>query len=260
MSSIGEHQPIAWLVANVIAAVAASTAAWLIMRRRVDRVAFEQGPIAAAGWSVTSLFYLLPPFFALRSGLVSTQDLGLTGIDWQRTLSGGVILAALISGGMLAGWLAYRRSLPQGRPDSGTVRLLNVIRAPIDALLHQWHWTFYRAVAAGWLATLPLRAPDWAPLGYAVDIIHSSPFYWGAWLGIAAIAVEWILNPFNRASFRRPVSREKILRRGALAFATTGLFILTRNLWLCWAAHVVVEGLAEAYFPLPAHSAALVDR
>lgn len=245
-------QPIVWLVASLILAIAAGSAAWLAVRRRVDVVAFGHGLTTAIGWSVTALFHLLPPFLALRYGVLSTRDLGLTGIDWQRTLSGGLMLAVLIAGGMLAGWLVYRRSLPQGAAEIGLPRLLAVVRAPIDALLHQWHWSFYRSLAAAWLVSLPLRAPDWAPLGYAVDVIHSNPIYWGAWLGIAAIGVEWALNPFNRASFKRPRVREIVLRRAALAVATTGLFIVTRNLWLCWAAHLAVEVLAEAWFPLPA--------
>lgn len=245
-------QPVIWLVASLVVAVAAGSVAWMAVRRRAGDAAFAHGPVAALGWSVAALFHLLPPFLARRYGVLSTRDLGLTGIDWQRTLSGGLMLTVLIAGGMLAGWLVYRRSLPQGASGSGLPRLLAIVRAPVDALLHQWHWVFYRALAAAWLGSLPLRAPDWAPLGAAVDIIHSNPLYWGAWLGILAVGIEWALNPLNRAAHRHPRMRETVVRRGALAIATTGLFIMTRNLWLCWAAHLLVEVLAEAAFPLPA--------
>jgi hypothetical protein len=253
-------QPVIWLVASIIVAIAAGSATWLALRRRFDDATFAHGPMGALGWSATALFHLLPPLLAIRYGVLSTRDLGLNGIDWQRTLSGGLMLSVLLAGGMLAGWLLYRRSLPQGEATSGLPRLLAIVRAPVDALLHQWHWAFYRAAAAAALALLPLRAPEWAPLGYAVDIIRGDPIYWGAWLGLAAIGIEWALNPFNRASFRRPHLRETVLRRAALAVATTGLFILTHNLWLCWSVHLVVELLAEASFPLPIQRVDDADR
>jgi len=245
-------QPIAWLVASLVAAVAAGSAASLAVRRRAGDAAFAHGPAAAFGWAIAALFHLLPPVLALRHGVLSTRDLGLTGIDWQRTLSGGLMLAVVLAGGMLVGWLVYRRSLPQGASGSGLPRLLAIVRAPVDALLHQWHWAFYRGLAAAWLVSLPLRAPDWAPLGAAVDIVHSNPLYWGAWLGIVVVGIEWALNLLNRASYRHPRMRETVVRRTVLAIATTGLFIMTRNLWLCWAAHLLVEVMSEAAFPLPA--------
>lgn len=253
-------QPVIWLVASIIVAVAAGSVAWLALRRRFDGAPFAHGPIGALGWSAAALFHLLPPLLAIRTGLLSTRDLGLSGIDWQRTLSSGLMLSVLLAGGMLAGWLLYRRSLPQGEVASGLPRILAIVHAPVDALLHQWHWAFYRAAAVASLASLPLRAPHWAPLGYAIDLIRSDPIYWGAWLGIGAIAIEWALNPFNRASFRRPHLRETVLRRAALAVATTGLFILTRNLWLCWAVHLGVELFAEASFPLPIQRGVDADR
>ncbi len=80
--------------------------------------------------------------------------------------------------------------------------------------------------------------------------LQSEPLYWGAWLGLAAAGLEWVLNPFDRACLRRTGDREVALRRAALAVATTGLFVLTRNFWLCLAVHVAVETLAVGWFPL----------
>jgi hypothetical protein len=128
-------------------------------------------------------------------------------------------------------------------------QVLAVLRAPLDAALAQWHWTFYRAAVAGWLM-IPLGLPSAPALDRLLAGLQAEPLYWGAWLGLTLAGVEWLLNPFARARLQRPGEREASFRRAALAVATTGLFVLTRNFWLCLAVHAVVETLAAAWFPL----------
>lgn len=257
--------PATWLIASCLGLVLATNVAWLVVRKRAAGPGFRRGPVAAAGWLALNLFYLLLPFLGLRRGVISPYALGLTEINWPATLSSGMGLAGLIVAGLLFGWLVYRRArleepgpamLPEVEParavsslPSGPARLLATARAPLDAALQQWHWAFYRAAAAGWLM-LPIGLPG-APLAdRLLQGLQSEPLYWGAWLGLAVAGVEWALDPFARARLKRPGDREVELRGAALAVATTGLFVLTRNFWLCLVVHVAVDTLAAGWFPL----------
>lgn len=256
--------PAAWFLASFLVLVVVANGSWLVLRTYAARPAFRRGPLAALAWLGISLFYLLVPFAALQRGVLSPYLVGLTEINWPATLSNGMILAALTVGGLLFGWLVYRRAMHEQAPGAerhdvtalagsplppALARLLTVLRAPLDAGLQQWHWAFYRAALAGWL-TLPLSLPGSAPTDRLLQGLQSQPLYWGAWLGILTIGLEWLVDPFARARLRRAGDREVALRRAALAVATTGLFVLTRNLWLCLVVHLAVEMLAVGWFPL----------
>ena len=256
--------PAAWLLASFLAIVVTTNVAWLAVRKNALQPDLRYGPLAAAGWLALSLFYLLAPFVALQRGVLSPYALGLTEIDWPATLSNGMVLAGLIIAGLLFGWLVYRRArqeetlaggqligpeAPAGPLPPVLARILAVLRAPLDAALQQWHWAFYRAALFGWLA-LPLSLPSVPLADRVLQVLQADPLYYGAWLGIGVAGVEWVLNPFGRAHLQRAGERETALRRAALAVATTGLFVLTRNLWLCLVVHVVVETLVAGWFPL----------
>lgn len=274
MSFDDPTNPATWLLASFLVLVVATNFAWLVGRRHAAEPTYRRGPLAAAGWLCLSLFTLLVPFLALRQGVVSPYALGLAEIDWPATLSNGMVLAGLIVGGLLFGWLVYRRArleehgaglAPDGEPASpglslppALARLLAGLRAPVDAALQQWHWAFYRAAAIAWLM-LPLGLPGAPMADQVLRAWQRDPLYWGAWLGIAVAGLEWALDPFARAQLRRSGEREVALRRAALAVATTGLFVLTRNFWLCLAVHVAVETLAVGWFPLRTPSLAEGD-
>jgi hypothetical protein len=124
--------------------------------------------------------------------------------------------------------------------------------APLNAALRQWHWTFYRAAAAAWLMALAsgnggTPALRLGPLTLGLD--HPAGLYWGAWLGLAAVAGEWLLNPFVREGLRTPGRQEVLLRTAGLAVATTGLFALTHNFWLCLLCQVIVDSAVAAWWP-----------
>ncbi len=241
--------PAFWLLGSFLAVVVATNLAYLALRPRLADPAFRSGPMAAAGWTALGLFYLLVPFLALQRGLISPYALGLTELNWPATLSTGLVLAASVVVMALFGWLLYRRTLPDGPTTDGFTRFINGLRGPIAALLQQWHWAFYRAAMAAVLVTAV--APEPSRLSGLANRLSADPLYWGAWLGIALAGVEWALNPFGRAALRIESERAATIRRAALAIATTGLFVLTRNLWLCFAAHLVVETLAATWFALP---------
>jgi hypothetical protein len=242
--------PAFWLLGSFLAIVVAANIAYLVVRRWTAEPRFRASPLAAVGWAALGLVYLLAPFLALQRGVVSPYALGLTEIDWPATLSTGLVLAASVVIVTLFGWLMFRRTLPEGPRGDLFTRLVAALRGPVTAVLEQWHWAFYRAGAAAVLVTI--SAADLPPaVARFVTTTQADPLYWGAWLGTALVGLEWALNPFDRAALRIENERPAAIRRASLAIATTGVFVLTRNLWLCMAMHLIVETLAATWFALP---------
>ena len=253
MRLLDPANPAAWLLGSFFLIVLGTNLAWVFVRRRATRPGFQLGPLAAGGWLALGLFYLIAPFLALQRGAVSPYTLGLTGVNWPATLSNGLVLAATVVAVALFGWLVYRRTLPEAAPRAAMTRLVDGLRAALDAALDQWHWAFYRAAAAGAVLLLP------PALGPVATKAQAEPLYWGAWLGLALAGIEWTLNPFGRAALRAEATRPAVIRRAALGIATTGIFVLTRNFWLCLAAHLAVETLAAIWFALPEQPVAQPD-
>lgn len=269
---------VGWLIGSVIVAVLSANAAWLgeygpdWARTRGRLVAFWRGPEGPAGeWLLVAFYLLLPPFAAWRVGAVSPYLMGLTETDWPSVLGVPGLLAAAISALALAGWLVFRRglrpslarqavagpaSVSSGRAsrNEGLQRWL----APVDGALHQWHMAFYRAGVIAWVAagvTLPAWLPGEGSLaGQAanrlVQIWQKQPVYWGSWLALVPIACEAALNPYARRAIQTPGRMEGAMRSIGLAVATTALFSLTRNFWLCLFSAIAVEILIAKWFPL----------
>ncbi len=254
-SFIDLHNPAFWLCASLLVAVVATNAAWLVLRilgKRSSAPAVPAlGVLSALAWLFVSLFFLLPPPAAWRFGALSPRLMGLTGIGWVESLRAGATQVLLIIGLLIFGWLVYRRSLSGDRGRSRAERIGATLRAPVDAALLQWHWAFYRALA---IALLPIAAGALA----GSEILHplgrqllAAPLYWGSWLGLVLIAIEWALNPFARAGLHRPGQRETALLRVVLAIATTALFTVTPNFWLLLIAHLAAETVIAGWLPLP---------
>jgi hypothetical protein len=251
--------PLIWLAGSLALAVIATNAAWLILRAarhgRTPAPGIDWGPWEPLVWLPVALFLLLPPFAALWAGALSPFWMGLTETDWIESLTSGAA-AAVAGGGMIVfGWLVFRHKLdPRPRSGSPSRRWL----APIDAALLQWHWTFYRAAAIGGLALIAKMnegAPGALP-GLAARL-GQDPLYWGSWLGMILVGVEWALNPFARRALFRPqddpesaTATERTVIRMALAVVTTAVFVLTRNFWLSLACHVLVETAVVAFLPV----------
>jgi hypothetical protein len=249
------HDPAFWLLASLAVAVVATNLTWLALRliwKRSGEQAVPPGSLVAAlAWLLISLFFLLPPPAAWRFGALSPRLMGLTGIDWVEGLRVGTPLACLTVGLLIFGWLVYRHTLPGDRGRTRVERVGATLRAPVDAALLQWHWAFYRALAIALLPIVAGALPSseiLLPLGRQ---LAEAPLYWGSWLGLALIALEWALNPFARAGLRRPGQREIALLRIALAIATTALFTLTPNFWLLLICHLAVETVIAGWLSLP---------
>jgi hypothetical protein len=250
-----------WILASFALAVLAANAGWVVLRLtrghlRLGRLLRSSG-VRAIVWLFVSLYLLLVPLFAWRYGAISPYLLGLNELDWVGSITVGGLLMILLTVLVLFGWLVYRHTLPADQTETPPTegRLIHALRAPIDAALAQWHLAFYRAAAIGWLAeisVLPAAFPNILREG-----LQSQPFYWGSWLGLGVLLVESVLNPQLWAMLSTPTQEERawgrpeaILRSLALAVATTALFILTRNLWLCLACQVIVETAVAAWLPL----------
>jgi hypothetical protein len=243
--------PALWLAGSLTLALIATNLAWLVARR--SGLPAWSG-LRALTWLLRSLFFLLLPMGAWRSGALSPYFMGLSELNWIDGLISGGPLAVLVMGLSVFGWLVYRRalsSMPRLTSD-GSAGEMTVWRAPVDAGLQQWHWAFYRAAAIGWLAEIA-RLGQGMAAGTATPplLVHllAQPIYWGSWLGLSLVALEWLLNPFARAGLRGAGHAERQLRAAALALATTALFVSTRNFWLCLVCHVVVETAIAGWFP-----------
>jgi hypothetical protein len=250
-----------WILASFALAVLAANAAWVVLRLtrghlRLGRLLRSSG-VRAIVWLVVSLYLLLIPLFAWRYGAISPYFLGLNELDWVGSITAGGLLTVLLAVLVLFGWLVYRHALPADQAETPPTegRLIHALRAPIEAALAQWHLAFYRAAAIGWLAEISAL-----PAGFPSALRESfqaQPLYWGSWLGLGVLLVESALNPHLWAVLNTPTQEERtwgrpeaILRGLALAVATTALFILTRNLWLCLACQVIVETAIAAWLPL----------
>jgi len=254
---LGLKDPLLWVLGSLALSVIATNGARMAMRTRWRKRAASSpdpwGSLRPLVWLLTALFLFLPPIAAWRAGALSPLLMGLSELDWVAALvsSGGL---ALVCGGIIVfGWLIYRHKLP-ARPrahPTGRPWL-----APVDAALLQWHWAFYRAGVIGWLV-LAAEGENMGPAGLPA-LLAEQPLYWGSWLGMILVAVEWGLNPFAREALIgsrhnadcAPAAELTVIRM-ALAVTTTALFVLTRNFWLVLGCQVVVETAIVAFLPAP---------
>jgi hypothetical protein len=257
-----------WIVACIAVAVAGTNLAWLLTSGPLRlgplaRLAAWRGTPALA-WFAVALFLLLPPVAAWRLGLLSPYFMGLSETDWLAALGAGGGLMFLTAGLLVGGWLVYRRGLRTGNcgpPDCGEVPPDRWV-APLGAILWQWHWAFYRAAAIAVLAAglvAPSLPTAWAArlpwlgvgLTSAAAMLHAQPVYWGSWLGLLLAGLEFVLDPFAWRHLRTPGRLEATMRAVGIAIATTALFALTRNFWLCLVLALVVETAVAGWFPVP---------
>ena len=234
------EQPGLWLVGSVLVYVLTSNLArialWYLRPRRPGALRVLRQP--AAQWMLRLLrwaYMIGPPYTLLLMGIISPRNMGLGEIDWVQSMGMGGALAAGSLFLLSLGWWSYRRSLPSDRFRPHLAHrslLLRWLFALIEAFALQAHWAFYRTVVA--------------------DQAGFSGGQWEAWAGMGVIALEWVLNPFVRRSFRSPPHSEPVVRRAVLSVATTVLFILTRNFWLCWAVHALFEAMVQSRDPSPA--------
>jgi hypothetical protein len=176
------------------------------------------------------VFFLGIPYLALGGwprrpyqGLLSLDALGLVGLNegwpvarWLDTVGTGLGLGLLTLLILILAWTNVKRNIDGSQlrcPPRPWWALL------VDVAYSEVHWAFYRA-------SLALVRDD---------------VYAGAFLGLGLIYAEWAINPFWRQDWRLPSLAARRWLRATLALAIALLFLLTRNLWVCFGVHLLLE-------------------
>ncbi len=178
----------------------------------------SRGVGALAWWTIRLAYLIGIPYVALLVGALSPRWMGLSGLDWVRTLGLGMPLVIVAWLAILIGWRrglgarsrvpspVPRHRLPAGWPS-----------AIVEAAAQQWHWAFYRSAAIRW----------WG-------------LYWGTWAGVLLLLIEWCGHPFTWQALRHPDRIGPILLRLLMAVVTASLYLVVPNWWLGWGFHALV--------------------
>jgi hypothetical protein len=170
------------------------------------------------------IYFVGLPYAALLTKSLSPVDMGLAGntgpilgwssADWLRNLNAVLIVGALT---LLPIGLAARQMARAGRPLGVDERSAGAII--IDGAYAEIHWAFYRA----------------APLIIIGDV------YWATLIGLALLGVEILVTIIRNGLGSQPENRQSWIGQALLLAMSATLFILTRNVWLIVALHIVVE-------------------
>ena len=170
--------------------------------------------------------WILIPYAGLISGSLSPRLMGLTGIDWQATLSIGIVLTAILIGLMAVVRFTLAASgeidslgteanrLNSSETSGRTTGLPSYALSVFMAGAEQFQWSFLRG--AVWEIALLTAA--------GTDLTS----YWAIWIATLLALPAVLLQPLSRA--------DKLLKVAILVISTI-LFIFTRNFWLCWIFH-----------------------
>ena len=185
---------------------------------------FFQFRIATKWYAIARLVRLsVIPYVALLLGQISPRDMGLTGYDWSNSLS----LGSLVMVAMLALWIGMRTVSATVSSDLLEQPLLESNRFatwPNRGLLVllsgglELNWSFWRASGAQIFNSL------FMPI--------QSPTYWGIALAFVIVLPD---------TLRATTSHVGRILNVAILIATSVLFLFTKNLWLCWILHFLLQ-------------------
>ena len=221
-----------WVLGSALVYLLGSHMLWWLRTTPLGRLTVGRWPVEVGRfWFFLGVPYLapggwpLPPFH----GLLSPEDLGLVGLNarwpvtrWLEAAGTGAGLGSLAALILVLAWTNARRGAdppPLRFPPRPWWALL------VDGLCLEAHWAFYRAALALLLGSV----------------------YWGVFLGLGLVYLEWGLNPWWRQGWRSNGAVGGQWLRAALALVAALLFLLTHNLWVCLAIHWAVEQL---FWPL----------
>ncbi len=223
--------PVSWLVLSlavyVLAAHLTWAARWLALGGHGWLAALLRVPwLPGLVQIIRFAYYLLVPYLALVSGVLTPRSLGLAWPDSPIILRQTAIAAAGLAALLALTWAHYARN---GRPPragaGGWPAETPALAAPFgwaivlrEAVFLQAHWAFYRAACA---VLLPVK-----------DL--------GTWLGLVLILFEGYLNPQIRQDLRCPGRGEPILLAAQIAVGTTVLFVTGGSTWLTLAWHAAL--------------------
>jgi len=233
-----------WVGGSILAYVGMANLLWWIRP-----TAWQRSPYGQALFQLGRfLYYLVVPYLVLGGwrpaildwqslpGLLALEDLGLVG--WSRQWPATRWLEAAGTGlalGLLALvllWLAWARASRPSRIARGDGALAFAPQpwwaVLVSGLYLEVHWAFYRGSLA----------------------VTFDDVYVGVFVGLTIVCLEWLLNPFRRASWQIPSRAGQPWLDAGLALTSAMLFLLARNLWVCLAIHWL---LAIAFWALARH-------
>ncbi len=215
-----------WVIGSVLAYVAAVHISW-----RLDWSS-DNAPAAWQRWKrwggspgatalLRALYYVGVPYAAMLLGAADFPlHMGLAGLNWPTSIGRGALAGLGIFLGMvgIAGYSlrGLRRrdaeAVQSSLPSHGAALVY-------EALFLEAHWAFYR---------LP-------------GILATGDFLLGTWIGAAVAVIEQVADPRwrSRASSKRFAL--EAWQRFTLLVGMSAVFFFTRNFWVAWAVHALVE-------------------
>jgi hypothetical protein len=167
------------------------------------------------------LYYIGLPTAALLWGqdAVVQRYLGLSSgqsnvwLEWAHETGWAAALAVGAWVLLASGWWTYRRAL-HAAGEKGPIAGIKASGWMFlrEAAYYEAHWAFYRNAPA-------IFALRWFTGGE----------YWGAWIGLALVALETALNPAWREGLADPEKAPIQLLRGAMAVVSCAFFVLTKD-------------------------------
>lgn len=213
-----------WVIGSVLVYVAAAYG-WWRWHESADRL--------SAGWQrwrqrigspavsvpLRALYYVGVPYAAMLLGAADFPIyLGLARLDWPSSIGRGALAGAALFLGLVA-IAAYSLRGPHRLRAGAETDDSRGVTVVYEALFLEAHWAFYR---------LP-------------GILATGDLLLGAWIGATLAVVEQVADPHWRS---RAASKQWALaawQRLALLAGMTAVFLLTRNFWVAWAVHTLVE-------------------
>ncbi len=221
--------PIIWTLASMVIAVLVTL---IFSPARADR--FRSTSAGRLVEQICRLIYFIGlPYAALLTHSLSVVDLGFMGgggsidisilgwtsADWLRGLSTGLTLGLIV---LIPIGLAARQMARAGSPLGVDVRSAGSI--VIDSVYSETHWAFYRS----------------APL-----ILFGSA-YGAALIGLLLVSIELVVAIVRNGLGTQPEDRQSWIGQALLLAMSATTFILTRNVWLAIALHMVIEVALKA--------------
>lgn len=209
-----------WVVTSVLLSALSNSLAWRV-RQRIGkgRFGYLRWPVSLLREVGRALYFVGLPYVALVSGLIPATQAGLVNGDWLADLSLALLLgpSAFLVLVLLRALILWREGAVCGGGRHS--RPLPTWVALRESAYQEVHWAFYRIA--------PLLSRDEPAHGIA--------------LGLGIVGLEAWLDPAWRHRWRDPALALGALQTASLAVTMAIVFGLTRNLWLTWGLHVIVE-------------------
>jgi hypothetical protein len=228
-----------WVLSSILAYAFASNL-WYYRRLSPDSrlgrllVAGERWPHSRWATEVVRfLYYLCIPYLALARGVDSPSLMGLWSQGWfQPQWFGQIALGMTLAGAALIllvwGWrqaLSASSQVDDGESPTEYLLQRRLLVVPwgwglivLEVLYLEMHWAFYRS------ATIRLLDP-----------------YYGVFAGLLLVVGELWLNPAVRDDLSVSRRGGQAMTTIAIALVISVIYYFTTNLWLCLAAHLLVQ-------------------